>query len=303
MTRWHSWHRLGWCWRWPFHRREWWQARRRGRNCSVTFFTAALTGNHQDACSQGSTRLQHAATLPPVQNRIHHARLRSSRPLANQTVEYIFSHDEPELTFRPGQFLSLRVGEDADGNAVLRSYSIASSPEQRGELRLVLRILEDGVGSQFFAGLTPGQEISFTGPMGFFVNELSHTGDVVYVATGTGMAPIWPMLLETLARPETGRVELFWGLRHEDDLFWQDELQSLTARNPRFSAHIYLSQPRGFWRERGRVVPPVLELLPSLTRPTFYLCGNGQMIEECKAALIARGVERKRQIRTEAFFD
>ena len=134
-------------------------------------------------------------------------------------------------------------------------------------------------------------------------SRLLFSGDVVYVATGTGMAPIWPMLLETLARPETGRVALFWGLRHEDDLFWQDELQSLTARNPRFSAHIYLSQPRGFWRDRGRVVPPVLELLPLLTRPTFYLCGNGQMIEECKAALIARGVERKRQIRTEAFFD
>lgn len=238
-----------------------------------------------------------------MQNRIHHARLQSRRPLANQTVEYIFAHDEPDLSFRPGQFLSLRVGEDADGSPALRSYSIASSPEQHGELRLVLRILEDGVGSRFFAGLQPGDQVSFTGPMGFFVNDLSHPGDVVYVATGTGIAPIWPMLLETLQRNETGRVELFWGLRHEEDLFWQDELQSLSTKNPRLTTHIYLSQPRGFWRQRGRIVPPVMELLPSLQRPTFYLCGNGQMIEECKAALLSRGVERKRQIRTEAFFD
>ncbi len=238
-----------------------------------------------------------------MENRIHHARLRSKRPLANHTVEYLFSHDEPDLHFRPGQFLSLRVGTSASGHAERRSYSIASSPEQRGELLLVLRLVEDGVGSQFFAAMAPGDPISFTGPMGFFVNDLSHPGDVVYVATGTGIAPILPMLIETLSRPEPGRVELFWGLRHEDDLFWQDELQTLTAKHPRFKAHIYLSQPRGFWRERGRVVPPVLEALPSLNRPTFYLCGNGQMIAECKAALIARGVERKRQIRTEAFFD
>jgi ferredoxin-NADP reductase len=111
--------------------------------------------------------------------------LRSKRPLANHTVEYLFSHDEPDLHFRPGQFLSLRVGDRCQRSCrALRSYSIASSPEQRGELLLVLRLVEDGVGSQFFAAMAPGDPISFTGPMGFFVNELSHPGDVVYVATG-----------------------------------------------------------------------------------------------------------------------
>ncbi len=282
-------------------RRQRRQARWSRRNSPFTFLTPR--GTKQGKRSQSSTRFQHSATLPPVENRIHHARLRSKKPLANQTVEYIFSHSEPELPFRPGQFLSLRVGTDDLDNPILRSYSIASSPDQRGEIRLVLRILEDGIGSRFFAALSPGDEVTFTGPMGFFVNELSHPGDVVYVATGTGIAPILPMIQETLSRAETGRVELFWGLRHEDDLFWQDELSSLSSKNGRFRAHVFLSQPRGFWRERGRIVGPVVELVPSLQRPIFYLCGNGQMIEECKAALIARGVERKKQIRTEAFFD
>ena len=140
--------------------------------------------------------------------------------------------------------------------------------------------------------------------MGFFVNELAHTGDAVYVATGTGIAPILPMVEETLNRPEPGRVSLYWGLRNEDELFWQDEVAALAARHPRFSNYIYLSQPRSGWtRLRGRVTGPVLEALPTLRAPTFYLCGNGRMIEELKAALISRGVDRKRQIRTEAFFD
>jgi hypothetical protein len=51
------------------------------------------------------------------------------------------------------------------------------------------------------------------------------------------------------------------------------------------------------------VTQPVLELLPSLARPTFYLVGNGAMITELKRELQARGVDRKKQIRTEAFFD
>lgn len=227
----------------------------------------------------------------------------SRRTLALLTEEFVFAHDEPELTFRPGQFISTQVGLDAEGNPVLRSYSLASPPERRGELVLILRLVENGIGSQYFDALRPGDSLRFTGPMGFFVNELEHPGEAVYVATGTGVAPFFPMIDETLRRPETGRVLLFWGLRSEQDLFGHDELSTLAARHPRFSAAIYLSQPQGFARLRGRVTGPVLELLPSLKAPTFYLCGNGQMIEELKAGLVDRGVNRKRQIRTEAFFD
>ncbi len=209
-----------------------------------------------------------------------------------------------ELRFRPGQFISVQVGVDDNQNPILRSYSIASPPQRRGELGIVLRLVPGGAGSQFFDRLQPGDSIRFTGPMGFFVNELAHPGDAVYIATGTGIAPILPMAEETLNRPEPGRVSLYWGLRNEDELFWQDEIAALTARHPRFAAYIYLSQPRGGWtRLRGRVTGPVLEALPTLRAPTFYLCGNGQMIDELKGALTSRGVDRKRQIRTEAFFD
>lgn len=214
------------------------------------------------------------------------------------------SPGEAELRFRPGQFISVQVGIDDNQNPILRSYSIASPPQRRNELAIVLRLIPEGVGSQFFDRLRPGDSIRFTGPMGFFVNELAHSGDAVYVVTGTGIAPILPMLGETLERPEPGRVLLYWGLRSEDEVFWQDELAALAARHPRFSSYIYLSQPRTGWtRLRGRVTGPVLEALPALRAPTFYLCGNGRMIEELKAALVSRGIDRKRQIRTEAFFD
>jgi ferredoxin-NADP reductase len=189
----------------------------------------------------------------------------------------------------------------------LRSYSIASPPQRRGELSLVVRLVPGGVASERFRRLEPGQGLQFTGPMGFFVNELAHSGDIVYVATGTGIAPIVPMVQEALERPAAsdgdGKLHLYWGLRSEEDLFYRDELTALTARHPRLTCQIYLSQPQGFYRPRGRVSGPVLELLPSLRSPTFYLCGNGQMIEELKSGLVGRGVQRKRQIRTEAFFD
>lgn len=236
-------------------------------------------------------------------SQVHHARLLQRRTLAHLTDEFVFSLED-EIRFRPGQFVSVQVGTDANENPVLRSYSIASPPWRRGEIALVLRMIEGGVGTRFFQALTPGERVRFTGPMGFFVNELLHPGDVVYAATGTGIAPILPMIQEVLDRPEEGAVSLFWGLRHEADLFWQRELDDLGRRYGRVRVHVYLSQPGAGWPgQRGRISGPVLDLLPRLRAPTFYLCGNGQMIDELKAKLQERGVNRKRQIRTEAFFD
>lgn len=243
-----------------------------------------------------------------MSSRVHEARLVRREVIADSTVEFVLRTAE-ELTFRPGQFISVNVGQDERGDAILRSYSIASPPWRRGELALVLRMIEGGAGSAFFGRLREGQPVRFTGPMGYFVNELAHPGDVVYVATGTGIAPLYPMALEALSRPETGRVLLHWGVRHEEDRFWLRELSALRdGPGRKAEVQIHLSQPRtagpASWSGlRGRVVGPVLDELPRLRAPTFYLCGNGAMIAEVKASLQARGVDRKRQIRTEAFFD
>ncbi|MCS6913973.1 MAG: FAD-binding oxidoreductase [Myxococcales bacterium] len=239
-----------------------------------------------------------------MSSRIHHARLLSRRTLARRTEEFVLGTEEPELTFRPGQFISVAVGTDAQANPILRSYSIASPPDRRGEIVLILRMVEGGVGTAFFDRLQPGDRLRFTGPMGFFVNELAHPGDVVYAATGTGIAPILPMAQEAAARAETGRILLEWGLRDEQDIFWQRELEALQRQSPRVRVRLFLSRPSAGWPGlRGHITGPILEELPRLSQPTFYLCGNGRMVEELKAALQARGVHRKRQIRTEVFFD
>jgi ferredoxin-NADP reductase len=128
-----------------------------------------------------------------------------------------------------------------------------------------------------------------------------------------GITPILPMLSELLARPgEIGSVSLFWGNREAEDLFWLKELGALADRHARLSLHLSLSrgapsEPCGRLLGRpigqGRIGAPLLDALPRLTQPTFYLVGNGAMISEVKTALVAAGVNRKRQIRTEAFFD
>ena len=96
---------------------------------------------------------------------------------------------------------------------------------------------------------------------------------------------------------------MFWGLRYQADIFARAEIEALAAAAGAELA-IHLTAPGPDWAGgRGRITAAVLDHLPGLTAPTFYLVGNGAMITELKRELISRGVNRKTQIRTEAFFN
>jgi ferredoxin-NADP reductase len=231
-------------------------------------------------------------------------------PVADGVVDFSFALVEPErLVFRGGQFVTLSVGKDAHGKELRRSYSIASRADEGEKLRLLLRLVPGGVGSDFFAQLPPGGEVAMTGPHGFFVLDQQHAGDIVFGATGTGIAPVLPMLAELagsadIAAPPTPRaLTVYWGVRHEADLFILDDVKASCAAAGA-QLHIHLSQPEPGWTGgTGRITPAILAALPGLHAPTFYLVGNGSMIAELKKELVARGIDRKKQIRTEAFFD
>jgi CDP-4-dehydro-6-deoxyglucose reductase len=236
-----------------------------------------------------------------VSGNVHEAELLRTIPRAAGIVEYVLRAEAP-LGFRAGQFVSVRVGVDGDGNPILRSYSIASSPGST-DFSVILKLIKGGPGSEYFATLAPGDRVRFTGPMGFFCLDLQHTGDVVFGVTGVGITPVLPMLDELAARPETGRIFVYWGNRHAEDLFWLDELAAVQARCPRLQLHIFLSgEAPGWTGRRGRITEAILDELPELHKPVFYLVGNGAMIKDVKAALQAHGIDRKRQIRNEAFF-
>ena len=236
----------------------------------------------------------------------------------------------PALRFRGGQFVSMAVGDTplpqiggggqtapplsgtANGTSpARRSYSIASPSNQSNRLRFIIRVIPDGTASDYLMSLALGAEVRMTGPHGFFVLDPQHPGDIVFGATGTGVSAVLPMLSElagastgtVTAVPVAGRRLLYWGVRHEADLFARAEIEAL-CREARCDLRLYLTSPPTGWHgEQGRITAAILAAYPRLKSPTFYLVGNGAMISELKRELIALGVNRKKQIRTEAFFD
>jgi len=226
------------------------------------------------------------------------AELRERTVTAPGIAELSFAMRSPErLAFRAGQFVSIAVPPaDAGAPAVpRRSYSIASQSDAGDVLRFIIRIIPEGMATNFLMSLPIGAVVSMTGPHGFFVLDAAHPGDVVFGATGTGIAAVMPMLGELArlpAEPDAGRRLVLCA-----------EVEALAARADAELAVHLTAPPPGWTGGLGRITPALLARLPALRAPTFYLVGNGAMITELKHDLTARGVNRKTQIRTEAFFD
>jgi NAD(P)H-flavin reductase len=232
------------------------------------------------------------------------AELSSRTIIAPGIADLIFNMRSPSrLVFQAGQFVSIAVGPEGTGEVGRRSYSIASQSDQGEALRFIIRVIPKGAASELLMSLPMGAVVQMTGPHGFFVLDPPHPGDVIFGATGTGVAAVLPMLGELSRRSDPGRRILYWGVRNESDIFALEEIRRLSEQAG-VDLRIYLTAPGPEWSGRtGRITPAILQALPTLESPTFYLVGNGAMIAELKAELVARGVNRKKQIRTEAFFD
>ena len=196
-----------------------------------------------------------------------------------------------DLSFKPGQFISFEVRKEGFPAPVVRPYSIASPPAQRGRVTLVFNLVVGGPGSTYLYGLRAGDRTTFKGPAGSFYLKDDGTRDLLFVATGTGIAPIRSMILAQLERRTTQAVTLFWGLRSQRDLYYQEEFQSLAGQYPRFSFVATLSKPEAGWTGvTGRVTALVQDRITSVRNLAAYLCGNGGMIREVTALLQGQGL-------------
>jgi NAD(P)H-flavin reductase len=199
--------------------------------------------------------------------------------------------EPPEIRFKAGQFVSFDVPDVRTGRIVTRPYSIASPPSSSRTISLLLNLVPNGPGSTYLFGLREGNETKFAGPAGNFYLRDDSGRDLLFVATGTGIAPLRSMLFANAERSTPSRTTLFWGLRSQQDLYYEDELARISRELPGSCHIITLSRPQPGWMgPSGRVTALIQQQILDVKRLAVYLCGNSGMIAEVASLIQAKGL-------------
>lgn len=198
--------------------------------------------------------------------------------------------EPPRIRFQPGQFVSFEVERTGTAFPITRAYSIASSPDEDDRILLLLNLVPGGSGSGYLFRLREGDETGFRGPAGSFTLPPGPR-DLLFVATGTGIAPFRSMLWWLAEHEPSRRVTLFWGVRSERDVYYQDELARLRERLANFSSVTSLSRPSGAWTgATGRVTPLVDARIESVANLEVFVCGNSGMIADVVSIIRRKGI-------------
>ena len=224
------------------------------------------------------------------------ARLLRSRSLSEQTCHLEFEVEgAARFDFVPGQFISL-VAEH-DGREITRAYSLASAP-RGNRFDLCLNRVAHGFFSNYLCDLKEGGSIRFQGPLGFFTLR-QPLRDSLFIATGTGIAPIRGMLewLFAQGNDERHRCHEFWlvfGVRHRAGLYYHEEWEDLARSHPNFHYLPTLSRESGEWTGlRGYVQEHARGLAAGHSDRQAYICGLKAMVDANRTLLKELGWERK----------
>jgi ferredoxin-NADP reductase len=226
------------------------------------------------------------------------ARIEKKEQLTEKVILFTFKLTDPiSMQFIAGQYGAFVIDEKTR-----RQYSFCSAPGDPTTFEVVIDTAPMGPGSKFFLAKNIGDTAICMAPLGTFVLDKTSPRKKIMVATGTGIAPFRSMILDYLGTGGTDDITLYWGMRHEEDLYWIDEFQELSVKYPNFKIVLTLSQPSPSWEGTTcRVTSHVIQEEQNPISTDFYLCGNRMMIKDIEIQLTQHAVPIE-QIHKEMYF-
>ena len=207
-----------------------------------------------------------------------------------QTVTLILDR---KIEFVPGQYANFEF--NIDGQKLQREYSFSSSPDEN--LAITIKEEVDGTVSKYVQNTQPGTELKMSEPMGNFVLN-KNTNDHVFIATGSGITPIFSILKSL---PTDHSAMLVYGNKTPESTIFLKEITEL-RENEMFRIQMLYSQSDE--SDLDRVTEYMQEGFGEANvddhQISFYICGNGNMVTDVKKILQK---SKARKIITESFTD
>lgn len=254
-----------------------------------------------------SQALNGPSSMPPPRrvppSEPFNARLVAARNLSSSVRELTFERDDGRpLHFEPGQWLNLMV-PCAEGDTK-RAYSIASPPKGDSRFELAITKVNAGSASRALHEVEPGAVIRAVGPSGLFTRAADDEAPALLIGTGTGITPLRSMILAALASGCSTKLRLLFGVRREEDILYQDELEQLSRDYPGLEVFITLSQGSPGWTgRRGYVQEHVQELWKEIGDPGahVFVCGLDKMVKSVRDVMRNELGVGRRQIHQERY--
>lgn len=190
---------------------------------------------------------------------------------------------------------------------IVRAYSMANFPEERGIIMLNVRIatpppnkpnVPPGQMSSYIFNLKPGDKVTISGPYGeFFARNTDN--EMIFVGGGAGMAPMRSHIFDQLKRLKSDRKITFWyGARSLQEMFYTEDFDKLQKENKNFKWYVALSEPlpEDKWDGPTGFIHQVLHDMYLKDHPApedceYYLCGPPLMNAACLKLFDDMGVE------------
>jgi ferredoxin-NADP reductase len=192
----------------------------------------------------------------------------------------------------PGQHYDVRLTAP-DGYRAQRSYSVASSPLDVGEVELTIDLLDDGEVSPYFHEVVEvGDEVELRGP---FTSYFVWRGEspVVLVGGGSGVAPLMAMLRHKRRAMPDADMRIVYSVRHADDVIYEDELGGDAVLT-------YTREAPGGWTGHTGHIDAELLREPAAGAQLAFVCGSNGFVETGSDLLLELGMDPE-SIRTERF--
>lgn len=224
------------------------------------------------------------------------------------TVESLddLNHDVKRIRLKPAKLLEFSPGQYAQLQFTpnhVRPYSMAGLHSD-GCLEFHVRLVPGGRVTGYIASsLRAGDAVRVSGPMGSAYLRRNHTGPMLCVAGGTGLAPVLSIARGAVAAGMSNPIHLYFGVRSDRDVYGLEALANLQAQHPGLHVHVVVTggvAARG--RRAGLVTDAIEQDWKDLAGWRAYLCGSPPMVEAATRLLRNKGIAGE-QVYADAFYN
>ncbi len=216
----------------------------------------------------------------------------NERIFLNHNIIKLCLKPEAEFECEPGQYLTLINPEQ-----VARSYSIANNPAKDGFIEFHIRLIDNGLMSEWLKNADVGSNVILRGPAGncFYSSDEGDDYPIILAGTGTGLAPLYGIAHEAITKGHKGIIKLFHGALNEADLYLVEALQEIDKNNDNFTyAPCVLNGEEGAFYQTGDIQQVTMEAIPDdKANVRLFLCGAPEMVNSLKTKAFLGGLSSK----------